>query len=580
YHTENTKLKMSGGSRLDHVYRSILMTKFFTKGWGKPENLKRLFAFKEKVTNREQCFKLVPNDYPVTISKEEEYSDCKILEGHFLSPFVTNLPGIVPKESETAHFQVVLPRKWNSDHYKPICLHLAGTGDHGFWRRRQMMAKPLLKEGGIASIILENPFYGLRKPKDQVRSCLHNVSDIIVMGGCLILESLVLFHWCENNGLGPLGVTGMSMGGHMASLAATNWPKPIVLVPCLSWSSATPVFTQGVMSYSINWELLGSQYFSDDSFREEIRKLIRVDKDAFRAGQHFAKHYPHSMDHIRRLSQEQHGLNKENKTTSLISEKQNSFDHRTVEPSASNMTAASVHSSTLNRAVRAKVDVVSAATNISADSKIGTANLMTSALKTTELMTETKVLESNSISCADVKFNSTNVPDQTCKAPKAQGSRFSNLLGKRKHSDSNFLSQLSESKSKLIGFRMKSVEEKKSVDGAPLGGIDALKEDIKKSVSRWREDEALLFMHGIMDECTHLRNFTVPLDTSLIIAICARDDAYVPREGCADLTDIWPGAEVRFLDAGHVSAYLLHKHTFRAAIIESFERLKKKYIDV
>jgi hypothetical protein len=38
----------------------------------------------------------------------------------------------------------------------------------GFWKRRQMMAKPLLKEGGIASIILENPFYGLRKPKDQV----------------------------------------------------------------------------------------------------------------------------------------------------------------------------------------------------------------------------------------------------------------------------------------------------------------------------------------------------------------------------------------------------------------------------
>jgi hypothetical protein len=36
---------MSGGSRLDHVYRSILMTKFFTKGWGKPENLKRYVGF-------------------------------------------------------------------------------------------------------------------------------------------------------------------------------------------------------------------------------------------------------------------------------------------------------------------------------------------------------------------------------------------------------------------------------------------------------------------------------------------------------------------------------------------------------
>lgn len=30
----------------------------------------------------------------------------------------------------------------------------------------------------------------------------------------------------------------------MASLAATNWPKPLVLVPCLSWSTASPVFTQ------------------------------------------------------------------------------------------------------------------------------------------------------------------------------------------------------------------------------------------------------------------------------------------------------------------------------------------------
>jgi len=30
----------------------------------------------------------------------------------------------------------------------------------------------------------------------------------------------------------------------MASLAATNWPKPLVLVPCLSWSTASGVFTE------------------------------------------------------------------------------------------------------------------------------------------------------------------------------------------------------------------------------------------------------------------------------------------------------------------------------------------------
>ena len=32
-------------SRLDHLYRSLLLTKFFTKGWGKPENLKRFDCF-------------------------------------------------------------------------------------------------------------------------------------------------------------------------------------------------------------------------------------------------------------------------------------------------------------------------------------------------------------------------------------------------------------------------------------------------------------------------------------------------------------------------------------------------------
>lgn len=76
------------------------------------------------------------------------------------------------------------------------------------------MVKPLLKYG-IGSIILENPYYGFRKPKSQLYSCLHHVSDVFVMGGCLVLESIVLLNMCESLGLGPLGVTGLSMGGHV-----------------------------------------------------------------------------------------------------------------------------------------------------------------------------------------------------------------------------------------------------------------------------------------------------------------------------------------------------------------------------
>ena len=69
----------------------------------------------------------------------------------------------------------------------------------------------------------------------------------------------------------------------------------------------------------------------------------------------------------------------------------------------------------------------------------------------------------------------------------------------------------------------------------------------------------------------------MPFDTSLIIAVCAKDDGYVPRGGCSSLEDIWPGATVKYLDAGHVSAYVLHQKIFRSSIIEAFERAKKKY---
>lgn len=104
----------------------------------------------------------------------------------------------MPPETEIARFQMILPKVWSESGKRPVCVHLAGTGDHYFWRRRTLLARPLLKEAGIASILLENPFYGVRKPRQQLRSSLLNVSDLFVMGGALVLESLVLFHCAKD----------------------------------------------------------------------------------------------------------------------------------------------------------------------------------------------------------------------------------------------------------------------------------------------------------------------------------------------------------------------------------------------
>ena len=53
--------------------------------------------------------------------------------------------------------------------------------------------------------------------------------------------------------------------------------------------------------------------------------------------------------------------------------------------------------------------------------------------------------------------------------------------------------------------------------------------------------EILEFMHLLMDECTHLLNFDVPFDTSLVHVVAAKDDAYVLRDGVNDFNSIWPG---------------------------------------
>ncbi|KAG8592783.1 hypothetical protein GDO81_000625 [Engystomops pustulosus] len=89
--------------------------------------------------------------------------------------------------------------------------------------------------------------------------------------------------------------------------------------------------------------------------------------------------------------------------------------------------------------------------------------------------------------------------------------------------------------------------------------------------------ESLLFMKGVMDECTHVANFSVPVDTTLIIVVQAKEDAYVPRVGVRSLQEIWPGCEVRYLEGGHISTYLFKQGLFRQAIYDAFDRFLQKY---
>ncbi|XP_017685425.1 PREDICTED: protein ABHD18 isoform X1 [Lepidothrix coronata] len=476
----DVSLLLMGVSKLDVLYRKLLLTKLFIRGWGKPEDLKRcleskkkiIFEFRKIIGNRETCQTLVSKDYPVFIDKVEGQSDCKILEGHFISPLAHCVPGILPVESLVARFQFIIPRRWNSKH-RPVCIHLAGTGDHHFWRRRTLMARPMIKEACMASLLLENPYYGCRKPKDQIRSCLKNVSDLFVMGGALILESAALLHWLEREGYGPLGMTGISMGGHMASLAVTNWPKPLPLIPCLSWSTASAVFTTGVLSKAVNWRELEKQYFTQTVYEEEIIQMLEYcGTDSFKMGQDFVKNFPDSVHSLEDMDVTSRMFNLESMSTTVSKE--------------------AVHSFTTNKST------------LSASSE------------------RLLIQDAPKMQCINQTFSTSSSSNK-------------NLTGPQGH---------------RINTRRKS---------------DTL------------QRESIRFMKGVMDECTHVANFSVPVDPSLIIVVQAKEDAYIPRTGVRSLQEIWPGCEIRYLDGGHVSAYLFKQGLFRQAIYDAFDRFLQKY---
>lgn len=109
-------------SKFDIVYRSLLLSNFFSKGWGKPEDMKRIFELRRKLGRRETAVNYVNRNHPITITKDVIKSDHRRLEGYFTTPFVEYLPTLLPPESEKAHFQAILPLKAPSQGLlNPVC---------------------------------------------------------------------------------------------------------------------------------------------------------------------------------------------------------------------------------------------------------------------------------------------------------------------------------------------------------------------------------------------------------------------------------------------------------------------------
>uniref|UniRef100_A0A914YPY6 Uncharacterized protein n=1 Tax=Panagrolaimus superbus TaxID=310955 RepID=A0A914YPY6_9BILA len=259
---------MSTKNHVDHIFRrSLLLSKLFTKSWGAPKTLERLLYFRQNFIGQGRINELIENKKPImVITKEWNRKDITYMEGNFISPLFEWCPQLFPAGVEKCYWRGLFPH--SSKKRNGLVIHLAGTGDHTFFRREYGFANDLLKEG-YSAILIENPYYGTRKPKQQFSSSLLNVSDLFVMGAAIIGECNFILRWAKESGHWPLGISGVSM-------AASNVHDPIALVPCLSWTTAAPVYTEGALSDAIQWKNLGKE-LSSKHFRDAISQIKDCD---------------------------------------------------------------------------------------------------------------------------------------------------------------------------------------------------------------------------------------------------------------------------------------------------------------
>ncbi|KAK6123295.1 hypothetical protein DH2020_042972 [Rehmannia glutinosa] len=243
---------------LDHVYgallhRTKLSPPFFSRGWGGTK-----LDLLEKMIN--QLFPEVEGQnwppnlvQPIWKTVWESKTAC-LREGVFRTPCDEQLYNALPPESHTARVAFLSP-KFVPPQKMACVVHLAGTGDHAF-ERRLRLGGPLLKEN-IATMVLESPFYGRRRPMLQRGAKLLCVSDLLLLGRVTIEEARSLLYWLDYEaGYGKMGVCGLSMGRVHAAMVGSLHPTPIATLPFLSPHSAVVAFCEGVLKTPRHGKLL------------------------------------------------------------------------------------------------------------------------------------------------------------------------------------------------------------------------------------------------------------------------------------------------------------------------------------
>ena len=221
--------------------------RMFSGGWGNEDVLARLA--------NQPLFDEVPHviDLQWLSAKNVRTRRGKlhVRDGVFSSP-ITDLPETVVQ----AHLRL-LSRPGN----KRVVLVLAGSREEGFGLRQAIYGKLVFR--GIDVALLENPFYGLRRPPEQSGASVRTVSDHVLLNLAMIEEGRALVGWLARQKYERVCVAGYSMGGFMAGIIAASLEQPLAVAACAAGASPAPTFTTQVLSWSVDYKALGGKSAHD-----------------------------------------------------------------------------------------------------------------------------------------------------------------------------------------------------------------------------------------------------------------------------------------------------------------------------
>lgn len=230
---------------------------FFSDGWGDPTVIETV---------------VVPTGAPAPLAVEwvsEEAEDgIEVSVGIFESP-----ASVMPDHARHGAVTRIAPQSGTDR----MVVMMAAWNEHDS-RARFGIARRLAQRG-IGALVLENPYYGVRRPGDHDGQPIRTVDDFFRMGIGALTEGRGLLATVRSWGQVP-GVAGYSMGGNLAALVSSTMPFSVATAPLAAAYSPSPVYLDGVLRSGIDWAALGGADAAEARLRETLLAASVLDRPA------------------------------------------------------------------------------------------------------------------------------------------------------------------------------------------------------------------------------------------------------------------------------------------------------------